>query len=98
MSEFVAKTLYRKLKHLHQTEWELCRISDNGIWRTAVIVPSLNTIYVWYDYGNQLRAISLDDEDNFVTYQNCDFKLLIKVMKKILRRKNVDLNWEVLVK
>ena len=82
-----ARTIYRKLKHLHQTEWELCRISDNGIWRIAVIVPSRNAIYVWYDYCNQMRDISLDNEDNFVTYQDCNLKLFIKMMKEILRRK-----------
>ena len=90
-----ARTIYRKLKHLHQTEWELCRISDNGIWRIAVIVPSCNTIYVWYDYCNQMRAISLDNEDDFITYQNCDFKLFIKMMKEILKRKLFNLNYEI---
>lgn len=81
-----ARTIYCKLKHLHQTEWELCRISDNGIWCIAVSVPSRNAIYVWYDYCNQMRAISLDNEDNVTTYRDYDFKLFIKVMKKILRR------------
>ena len=89
-----ARTIYRKLKHLHQVQWELCRISDNGVWRISVIVPSCNAIYVWYDYCNQMRAISLDDEDNFVTYQDCDLKLFIKMMKKILRRKIFNLNYE----
>lgn len=89
-----ARTIYRKLKHLHQVQWELCRISDNGIWRIAVIVPSLNTIYVWYDYCNQTKAISLDDEDNFTAYENYDLKLFIKTMKKILRRKSFDLRSE----
>lgn len=83
-----ARTIYRKLKHLHQTEWELCRISDHGIWR---IVPSRNAMYVWYDYNNYLVSIALDNEDNFTTY---DLKLFIKVMKKILRRKNFDLRYE----
>lgn len=97
-SKILARIIYRKLKHLHQTEWELCRISINGIWHLAVSVPSRNAIYVWYDYCNQMRAISLDNEDNVTTYRDYDFKLFIKVMKKILRRKNVDLNWKVLVK
>lgn len=92
MSEFVARTTYRKLKHLHQVDWELCRISDNGICRIAVCVPSRNALYVWYDYCNQMRAISLDNEDNITICQNYDFKLFIKVMKKILRRKSVNLN------
>lgn len=89
-----ARTIYRKLKHLHQTEWELCRISDNGIWRIAVIVPSRNAMYVWYDYNNHLVSIALDNEDNFTTYEDYDLKLFIKVMKKILRRKNFDLRYE----
>lgn len=84
-----ARTIYRKLKHLHQVDWELCRISDNGIWRIAVCVPSRNAMYVWYDYCNQMQTISPDDEDNFVAYQNCDLKVFIKTMKKILRRKGL---------
>lgn len=94
MSEFVARTIYRKLKHLHQTEWELCRMPDNGIWRVAVAVPSRNAMYVWYDYCNRMRAISLDDEDNFTIYESYDLKLFIKVMKMILRHKNFDLSSE----
>lgn len=86
MTEFVARTIHRKLKHLHQVDWELCRMSDNEIWRIVVCVPSRNAMYVWYDYCNQMRAISLDDEDNITTCQNYDFKLFIKTMKKILRR------------
>lgn len=89
-----ARTIYRKLKHLHQTEWELCRISDNGIWRIAVVVPSRNTMYVWYDYLNRLVSIALDNEDNYTTYEDYDFNLFIKVMKKILRRKSFDLRYE----
>lgn len=89
MNEYLAsnRIIYRKLKHLHQVDWELCIISDNGIWRIAVCVPSRNAIYVWYDYCNQMRAISLDDEDNFVTYQDCDLKCFIKLMKEILKDK-----------
>lgn len=82
-----ARTIYRKLKHLHQTEWELCRMPDNGIWRIGVIVPSCNAVYVWFDYCNKMRAISLDDEDNITTYENCDLKCFIKMMKKILKDK-----------
>ena len=96
MTECLAsdRTIYRKLKHLHQVDWELCRISDNGIWRSAVCMPSRNAMYVWFDYCNEMRAISLDDEDNFTTYENYDLKLFIKVMKMILRRKNFDLRYE----
>ena len=89
MSEFVARAIYRKLKHLHQVDWELCRISDNGIWRIAVCVPSRNAMYVWFDYCNKMQAILPYDEDNFVTYQNCDLKCFIKTMKMILRRKGL---------
>lgn len=93
-SKILARIIYRKLKHLHQTEYELCRISINGIWYIAVSVPSRNAIYVWYNYFNQMRAISLDNEDNATTYPNCDLKLFIKTMKKILRRKSFDLRSE----
>ena len=89
MSEFVARTIYRKLKHLHHVDWELCRMSDNGIWRIAVVVPSRNAMYVWFDYCNKMRAISLDDEDNITICQNYDFKLFIKTMKMILKRKGL---------
>lgn len=89
-----ARTIYRKLKHLHQTEWELCRISDNGIWRIGVIVPSRNAMYVWYDYLNRLVSFALDNEDNFTIYEDYDLKLFIKVMKKILRRKRFNLRYE----
>lgn len=41
-----------------------------------------------------MRAISLDNEDDFMTYQNCDFKLFIKMMKEILKRK-IYLNYEI---
>lgn len=89
-----ARTIYRKLKHLHQVDWELCRISGNGIWRIAVVVPSRNAMYVWYDYNNHLVSIALDDEDNYTTYEDYDLNLFIQVMKKILRRKNFDLRYE----
>lgn len=91
MTECLAsdKTICHKLKHLHQVDWELCRISDNGIWRIAVVVPSRNAMYVWFDYCNKMRAISLDDEDNIAICQNYDFKLFIKAMKMILRRKGL---------
>ena len=92
MTECLAsdRTIYRKLKHLHQVDWELCRISDNGIWRIAVVVPSRNAMYVWFDYCNKVQAISLDDKDNFVTYDNYDLKLFIKMMKEILKDKILD--------
>ena len=55
-------------------------------------------MYAWHSANNQLQAIFTEDKDNVTTYQDYDFKLFIKVMKKILRRKSVDLNWEVLVR
>ena len=104
MSESLARIVYRKLKHLHQVQWNLYNTyskapgSDTGVWHTVVLVPCRDAMYVWYSESNQLRAISIEDKDNVTTYQDYDFKLFIKVMKKILRHKNVDLNWEVLVK
>ena len=104
MTESLARIIYRKLKHLHQVEWDTYTIcgrepgSDIGAWDIHVIVPSRDAMYVWHSESNQLLAISIEDKDNVTTYRDYDFKLFIKVMKKILRRKNVDLNWEVLVK
>lgn len=104
MSESLARTVYRKLKHLHQVKWDTYSTyskapgSDTGAWHVIVIVPCRDAMYVWHSENNQLQAISIEDKDNVTTYRDYDFKLFIKVMKKILRRKNVDLNWEVLVK
>lgn len=101
--ESLARTIYRKLKHLHQVRWRLSRVYNknpvNGVlsWHIVVAVPCRNAMYIWYKETNQLQVISIADE-NDVIYRDYDFKLFIKVMKKILRRKSVDLNWEVLVK
>lgn len=101
--ESLARTIYRKLKHLHQVRWRLSRVYNknpvNGVlsWHIVVAVPCRNAMYIWYKETNHLQVISIADE-NDVIYRDYDFKLFIKVMKKILRCKNVDLNWEVLVK
>lgn len=101
---YLAGTAYRKLKHLHQVQWRLGRVYNknpiSGVWSWNIIVtvPCRDAMYVWYKETNQLQAISIEDENNVTTYRDYDFKLFIKVMKKILRRKNVDLNWETLVK
>lgn len=53
-------------------------------------------MFVWYSEINQLQAISIEEKDNVTTYQDYDFKLFIKVMKKILRGKIFNLNYESL--
>ena len=43
MSESLAKIVYRKLKHLHQVQWDTYSTyskapgSDTGVWRTVVL-------------------------------------------------------------
>lgn len=102
--EILARIVYRKLKHLHRLQWDTYSTyskapgTDTGVWHVVVLVPCRDAMYVWSSASNQLQAISIEDKDNVTTYRDYDFKLFIKVMKKILRRKNVDLNWEVLVK
>lgn len=87
MSESLARIVYRKLKHLHQVQWDLYSTyskapgSDTGVWHTIVIVPCFDGI----QKRNQLQVISTKVKDKITTYQDYDFKLFIKVMKKILR-------------
>lgn len=98
--ENLGRVVYRKLKHLHQRKWDGYATysgdlaSANGVWRINVIVPYLNAMYIWHSESNQLQSISLEDKDNITTYQGYDFKLFIKVMKKILRRKSINLIYE----
>lgn len=102
MSKSLAKIVYRKLKHLHQVQWDTYSTyskapgSDTGVWRTVVLVPCFDVMFVWYSEINQLQAISIEEKDNVTTYQDYDFKLFIKVMKKILRGKIFNLNYESL--
>lgn len=50
MSESLAKIVYRKLKHLHQVQWDTYSTyskapgSDTGVWHTIVIVPCFDVI------------------------------------------------------
>ena len=98
--ENLARTVYRKLKHLHQLQWDTYGTyskapgSDTGVWHITVIVPCRDAIYVWYSESNQLQAISIENKDNVATFRDYDFKLFVKVMKKILRCKNFDLRYE----
>lgn len=100
MSESLARTIYCKLKHLHQIEWDTYTCcsrepwSDIGVWNIHVIVPSRDAMYVWHSENNQLEAISIENKDSITTYKDYDFKLFVKVMKKILRRKSFNLNYE----
>lgn len=98
--EKLARIVYRKLKHLHQVQWDTYSAyskapgSDTGVWHINVIVPCRDAMYVWYSESNQLQAISIENKDNVTTFRDYDFKLFVKVMKKILRRKNFDLMYE----
>ena len=100
MSESLARTVYRKLKHLHQVSWDTYSTyskapgSDTGVWHTIVIVPCFDVMFSWYSESNQLQVISIKDKNIVTTYQDYDFKLFIKVMKKILRGKSFNLNYE----
>lgn len=84
---------YRKLRFLKQREFSLYSdfIGHDAI---HVIVPFLNTEYKFIPFFNTLQVISTDHSFDVTTYADYDFKLFIKVMKKILRRKNFNLNYE----
>ena len=92
-------TVYRKLKHLHQVRWRLSGVYNknpvNGVLSRNIVVavPCCNAMYIWYKETNHLQVISIADE-NDVIYRDYDFKLFIKVIKKILRRKSFKLNYE----
>ena len=55
MSESLAKIVYRKLKHLHQVQWDTYSTyskapgSDTGVWRTVVLC----LVLMWCLYGIQ---------------------------------------------
>lgn len=98
--EILARMVYRKLKHLHQVQYDTYSTyskapgSDIGVWHTVVLVPCRDAMYVWYSESNQLQVISTKVKDNITTYQDCDFKLFIKAIKRILRSKTFKLNYE----
>lgn len=102
MSESLAKIVYRKLKHLHQVQWDTYSTyskapgSDIGVWHTIVFVPCFDVMFSWYSESNQLQVISIKDKDTVTTFYGCDFKLFIKAIKRILRSKRFKLNYESL--
>lgn len=82
---------YRKLRFLKQREFSL--YSDSiGHYAIHVIVPFLNAEYKFIPLFNTLQVISTECSSDVTAYADYDFKLFIKVMKKILRRKNFNLN------
>lgn len=84
---------YRKLRFLKQRDFSL--YSDFiGHYAVHVIVPSLNAEYKFIPIFNTLHVISTDHSSEFTAYADYDFKLFIKVMKKILRRKTFNLDYE----
>lgn len=84
---------YRKLRFLKQREFSL--YSDFiGHYAIHVIVPFLNAEYKFIPLFNTLQVISTERSSDVTAYADYDFKLFIKVMKKILRRKNFNLNYE----
>ena len=99
--ETLPRTVYKKLKHLHQVQWDTYSTfshapgSDTtGVWEVNVIVPSRDTTYVWHSANNQLQLISIKDKKNIIKCSNYDFKHFIRVIKKVLRRKSCVLNYE----
>lgn len=100
MSESLARTVYRKLKHLHRVQWDTYSTyskapgSDTGVWHTIVIVPCFDVMFSWYSESNQLQVISIKDKDIVATFYGCNFKLFIKAIKMILRSKRFKLNYE----
>lgn len=98
--EILARIVYRKLKHLHRVQWDTYSTyskapgSDTGVWHTVVLVPCFDVMFAWYSESNQLQVISTKVKDKITTYQDCDFKLFIKAIKRILRRKSFKLNYE----
>lgn len=63
MSESLARTVYRKLKHLHQVSWDTYSTyskapgSDTGVWHTIVIVPCFHGIQKVINYKLFLSKI-----------------------------------------
>ena len=102
MSESLAKIVYRKLKHLHQVQYDTYSTyskapgSDTGVWHTIIIVPCFDVMFSWYSESNQLQVISIRDKDVVATFYGCNFKLFIKAIKRILRSKRFKLNYESL--
>ena len=96
--ETLPRTVYKKLKHLHQVHWDMYSTfdhapgSDSGVWEVNIIVPSRDTTYVW-NSENQLQLISIKDKKNIIKCSNYNFKHFIRIIKKILR--NTKLRFEV---
>lgn len=100
MSESLARIVYRKLKHLHQVQWDTYSTyskapgSDTGVWHTIVCVPCFDVMFSWYSESNQLQVISIKDKKNVATCYGYTFKRFIKSIKMILRSKSFKLNYE----
>lgn len=88
-----ARTIYRKLKHLHQVKWLFIPNYKTG--SVMIDVPGIDATYVW-NTDNTLESHSRSAFYSYKTtyYKNYDLKLFIKVMKKILKRKSFNLNYE----
>lgn len=87
------RIVYRKLKHLHQVKWLLIPNKKN---KSVILdVPCIDATYVW-NTDNTLESHSRSAfySDKTIVYEDYDFKLFIKVMKKILKRKSFNLNYE----
>lgn len=80
---------YRKLRFLKQREFSL--YSDFiGHYAIHVIVPSLNVECKFIPLFNTFQMISTKRSSDVTAYADYDFKLFIKVIKKILRRKSFN--------
>lgn len=87
------KQTYKKLKFLKQRDFNLFTFFDPG-FAIHVVVPELSADYRFSKIFDTLEVIDTNDTSKIKTYKNYDFKLFIKVMKKILRRKSFNLRYE----
>lgn len=87
------KLAYKKLKFLHQREFGLY-VTFSSAFAIHVVVPDLNADYRFSKILGTLEVIDMDDNSKVTVYGDYDFKLFIKVMKKILRRKSFNLRYE----
>lgn len=87
------KQTYKKLKFLKQRDFNLYTFF-NPAFAIHVVVPELSADYRFSKIFDTLEVIDTNDTSKIKTYENYDFKLFIKVMKKILRRKSFNLRYE----
>lgn len=87
------KQTYKKLRFLHQRDFSLYT-DFSCCYAIHVIVPSLNADYKFTKILETLQVIDTNDNSKVTIYDDYDFKLFIKLMKKILRGKPFNLRYE----